>query len=347
MDKRAEYLHTLGLGPDATWEEVTQTYKDLMRVWHPDRFPSDERLRKKAEQESQRINHAMSELKKLGKEPPKRRKAASSQNQRDTAVHSQTSTQAHSGYANHFSNARPAEDLSRASFSYVIAPLRIRQKPSTSIMRTIFAAIVFYAAWTSMHERQQLSFQAAFSVSLIFAATDLAIRNILAIFLMNPIVAVDRAGILSLRTGRLGWLDIDRAWPVLHGRTSSLCITYSPQYIQKLTFMRRAFLYLRECLGSAHLTIPFNGLSGDPVQVLNAIKLQRAHDFINLQNPTPIATVSNYLAHMVCIARIAIVVLRSIFEPSLSTLDYAPYVAIFALAKGFDVTTRMLRTKVA
>ena len=73
MDKRSEYLHTLGLGPDATWEEVTQTYKDLMRVWHPDRFPSDERLRKKAEQESQRINQAMTELKKLGKNPPKKK----------------------------------------------------------------------------------------------------------------------------------------------------------------------------------------------------------------------------------------------------------------------------------
>lgn len=351
MDKRAEYLHTLGLGPDATWEEVTQTYKDLMRVWHPDRFPSDERLRKKAEQESQRINHAMTELKKLGKEPPKKKEATPSRKPRRNAAQSQTSAHTraanHGGYANYSSNARPAEDLSQASFSYVIAPLRIRQKPTTSIARSIFAAIVFCAAWSSMFERQQLPFQSAFAASLIFVATDLAIRNILALFLMNPIIAVDRAGILSLRAGRLGWLDIDRAWPILHGRSSSLCITYSPDYLQKLTWPRRAFLYLRACLGSAHLTIPFSGLTGDPVQVLNAVKLQRSHDFINLRNPTPMTTVSNYLAHLVCIACAAIVIFRCIFHPSLETLNYAPYFAIFALAKGFDITTRMLRTQVA
>jgi hypothetical protein len=345
MDKRSEYLHTLGLGPGATWEEVTQTYKDLMRVWHPDRFPSDERLRKKAEQESQRINQAMTELKKLGK-TPQPQKPPPHRPTENKSTQSHANTRSHNGPAGGFSNARPAEDLSRSSFTYVVAPLRIRQKPSASIIRTLFAAIVLYAAWTSMHERQQLPYQSAFAASLIFAATDLAIRNILAIFLMNPIVAVDRAGILSLRSGRLGWLDIDRAWPELRGRSSSLCITYSPQYLKRSSVFRRAWLYLRQCVGSAHLTIPFNGLGGDAVQVLNAMKLQRMHDFVILENATSITTFSNYLAHLVCVASAGIVIVRSIYHPALSMIDFAPYVIIFALAKGFDVASRMLRTKV-
>ena len=158
MDKRSEYLQTLGLGPDAAWDEVTQTYKDLMRIWHPDRFPSDERLRKKAEQESQRINHAMTELKKLGKVPPRRNTQAPPRSpyRHTTQEHEQHTTQQHRHQATQRqhtqtqpnSNARPAEDLSHATFSYVIQPLKIRQKPFNSIIRTAFAALVFYATFT-------------------------------------------------------------------------------------------------------------------------------------------------------------------------------------------------------
>jgi hypothetical protein len=36
---------TLEVRPDASWEEIQRAYHDLVRVWHPDRFASDRRLR--------------------------------------------------------------------------------------------------------------------------------------------------------------------------------------------------------------------------------------------------------------------------------------------------------------
>ena len=51
-DKRsmtlARALRVLDLHPAADRKEVRQAYLDLVRVWHPDRFQGDERLREKA-----------------------------------------------------------------------------------------------------------------------------------------------------------------------------------------------------------------------------------------------------------------------------------------------------------
>jgi len=52
-----ERLRTLMVGPEATAEEIRQAYLDLVRVWHPDRFP-DPRLRQVAEEQLRRINEA-------------------------------------------------------------------------------------------------------------------------------------------------------------------------------------------------------------------------------------------------------------------------------------------------
>ena len=48
----------LGLAPGATVDEVKTAYRDLAQVWHPDRFPNNNRLREKAGQNLQRINEA-------------------------------------------------------------------------------------------------------------------------------------------------------------------------------------------------------------------------------------------------------------------------------------------------
>jgi hypothetical protein len=55
---RVDCFRVLGVHPGASWEEVRQAYKDLVRVWHPDRFQSDPQLQDRAEQQLQRINEA-------------------------------------------------------------------------------------------------------------------------------------------------------------------------------------------------------------------------------------------------------------------------------------------------
>ena len=49
-------IEMLGLKPGASQEEVNQAYRDLVNVWHPDRFADNQRLQKKAEGKLKEIN---------------------------------------------------------------------------------------------------------------------------------------------------------------------------------------------------------------------------------------------------------------------------------------------------
>jgi hypothetical protein len=58
-DGLSRYYSTLGVRSNATPEEVKQAYRDLVKVWHPDRFAeNDTRLKQKAEEQLKAINDA-------------------------------------------------------------------------------------------------------------------------------------------------------------------------------------------------------------------------------------------------------------------------------------------------
>jgi DnaJ-class molecular chaperone len=56
-------IEILGLKPSASQEEVNQAYRDLVNVWHPDRFVGNPRLQKKAEEKVKEINAAYEYIK--------------------------------------------------------------------------------------------------------------------------------------------------------------------------------------------------------------------------------------------------------------------------------------------
>jgi len=53
-----EALDVLGLKRGASAVEIKEAYRDMVKVWHPDRFGSDARLRRKAEGKLKEINDA-------------------------------------------------------------------------------------------------------------------------------------------------------------------------------------------------------------------------------------------------------------------------------------------------
>ena len=57
MDIRRSY-EILELDHSATEDEVKAAYKDIVNVWHPDRFSSNPRLKQKAEKKLKEVNAA-------------------------------------------------------------------------------------------------------------------------------------------------------------------------------------------------------------------------------------------------------------------------------------------------
>ncbi|MGA8085834.1 MAG: J domain-containing protein [Terracidiphilus sp.] len=55
---RCAALQTLGLEPYTSLAEIEEAYRTLVKVWHPDRFQSDPRLRQAAEEKLKEINAA-------------------------------------------------------------------------------------------------------------------------------------------------------------------------------------------------------------------------------------------------------------------------------------------------
>src|SRR5437588_3614319 len=57
-DRYLAACSALGVPENATLAEIRTAHRDLAKVWHPDRFGSDDRLRKKAENQLKVINDA-------------------------------------------------------------------------------------------------------------------------------------------------------------------------------------------------------------------------------------------------------------------------------------------------
>ena len=56
------YYQILEVSPNASFDEIQQSYKDLVMVWHPDRFLHNPRLYEKAQEKIKQLNGAYDEL---------------------------------------------------------------------------------------------------------------------------------------------------------------------------------------------------------------------------------------------------------------------------------------------
>jgi fibronectin type 3 domain-containing protein len=57
-----EWFRILDLNPGASLDEVKRSYRELAKVWHPDRFAHDSSLLRKAHEKMKQLNHAYQQL---------------------------------------------------------------------------------------------------------------------------------------------------------------------------------------------------------------------------------------------------------------------------------------------
>lgn len=57
-----KYYELLGVAPGTSGQELKDAYRDLAKVWHPDRFSHDPRLQQKAQEKLKEINEAYEQL---------------------------------------------------------------------------------------------------------------------------------------------------------------------------------------------------------------------------------------------------------------------------------------------
>jgi curved DNA-binding protein CbpA len=83
----------LELRPEASIDEAKQAYKDLVNIWHPDRFSNNPRLEQKAEKKLKEINQAYETLSSFLSSKPGLKKEA----EKPSRAQPQAKTQAEQG----------------------------------------------------------------------------------------------------------------------------------------------------------------------------------------------------------------------------------------------------------
>jgi len=123
----------LGVKPGVSPAELKAAYRDMAKVWHPDRFGHDERLQKKAQEKLKEINEAYEFL-------------ISGKTSRPTSSASEKGRESYST-ANEYRSTYPTttaspKSLSGHSFLWVIVPL------------LIFGAVFFFTSRTLLRSAQ-------------------------------------------------------------------------------------------------------------------------------------------------------------------------------------------------
>src|SRR5262245_36955609 len=74
-----QYYRILEVEPGASLAEIKRSYRELAKVWHPDRFPNDIRLQRKAQEKLKQINLAYERIcGRGGRQPPRQSRPTAS-----------------------------------------------------------------------------------------------------------------------------------------------------------------------------------------------------------------------------------------------------------------------------
>ena len=98
MDIR-QCFDVLELDSNASIDEAKQAYKDMVNIWHPDRFSNNPRLKQKAEDKLKEINEAYEMMKSFlsSKKPlePEKAQQAKAEVKAETSVKARAETEYH------------------------------------------------------------------------------------------------------------------------------------------------------------------------------------------------------------------------------------------------------------
>jgi hypothetical protein len=256
MESVEQSLEALGLKDGAAWSDVTTAYKDLIRVWHPDRFQHDERLRKRAESQTQRLNAAMELLRKTFKDgdlpvrinrPKPQPRHSPPQPQRDYTHHT----------------------------TLVPAPFVVHQRRLTSLYRIVATGclgalgLLLYSVNEGMIPQR-----ASFGCLVAVFAFHSLLRNAFLLVTGKPVIIVDRYGFSSSDCGSFSWPEIQRIWTFNQKQHQCLGIECSREYLKRQPIYIRSALALRKAIRRDHKTILCSGLDVHPNHIIRAVDLQ-------------------------------------------------------------------------
>jgi hypothetical protein len=337
MESLEDCLNILGLSQGASWDEVNEAYRDLVRVWHPDRFQGDERLLKKASDQTVLLNSAIKTLRGAYKPAAKTRP-----NQKNTPSPERPPVTAKPIFRTNFE----AADRVERTRAFELPPLLVYQRPSTSLFRIALSLIAGALGYISVHNAPN-SAQTVFGCVLSLLAVSSAVRNTCLVFIRRPLIRVDALGLASMEVGLLSWTELSKVWTLMQASSPCLAIECNDTYLQTQPWIRRLGMRFRHWFRRAHLIVTCAGLDAHPNDVVRAINAQHLTGDLKFQDSAP-AKESPAVAwcRLVSVLSAIAVIVRCVLDHELTAVDFGFYFLVFAVCQGYEISVRLLRVPV-
>jgi len=325
-------LAVLGLKPGASWNEVNESYRDLMRVWHPDRFQGDERLLKKASDKTVAINSAMQSLRAeydpekakaepQNPKPPRPREPTTENTQR---VATSTAKQ-------------------RTSQAPVVPALLVFKSLKPSFIQLGVGLCLALVGYASLNRQWLDSPSTAFGVTVIFAGLSLLIRSACLITMRRPAIRVDSVGVWT-NTRVFPWVSIGKIWSCQQASRPALGIQYSDVMLKKRSAFVRAYLKLQMIVRKNHASIPCAGLSLLPNDVVASVNEHYETGSIEYKNIVSLKESSSIMwCRIGGVLSASALIIRCLLEHRLTAIDFAFYFGVFTACQAYQISSRILR----
>lgn len=338
MEKVTDCLRVLGLEEGASWDAINQSYRDFIRVWHPDRFQHDPRLKKKAEEQTRTLNLAIETLRKDYQPAPSSSKASTKtrtkRNKSPDAEHKKATPKG----STHTFNAQSFTDQ-----NFALSPVDVYQRNLTSIFyllgsgASIYLTLLFIELWSTD------ALRISFGFVLCLFTCNVFIRNLCILTLRRPLIRVDSSGIKTVDNGFLTWNELDKVWSYRDSsRSPTLAIKLSESFFAHQPIHRQARLRLSNFLYDAHYTFAFKSLNLNPSSFVQAVKAHHLLGILSLPNneiSTPPPVPWGQLIAFVCVGT---VLLRSFLGFEMSPFEVILYLSVYSATRFFDIARRLI-----
>jgi hypothetical protein len=345
MPSSSDYLHILGLAPGATWKQINEAYRDLINVWHPDRFQNNERLRKKAEEQTRSINAAMDALRKSYKETPAE---PQQQNPPPSSPSPFRSSTHRAGFSAQNAQYRQQHqrDVRNAAYQFELAPLLVYQRARASLTKLLFATLVMLVTYLISQQPEAPAERVTGASMLLLSALHIATLHAALLVARRPVVIVSSYGLTSIKTGPIKMRDISRMWSCIEAGTPALAIEYSKNYLNQQNIFARSIFSLRGYIGRAHSVIGCGGFDTHPTVIINRLTMQQ------LESPSGEANAPSVRSRRIIwwgstLALCSAVALsaRPLIGLSVTSYDMAIYCGFFLLADIAVISQRLMMVK--
>lgn len=314
MSSLREHFQTLGLTENASLEDALASYKDLVRVWHPDRFGHDARLRKKAEEQTSRINVAMSHVREFFKNPAAYRRPPEPQ-----------------------APQRPRTPSAPPVTPTLGIALAVHQRRTVSLARALLGLLLLQLGWWMSIQHPGSAGQIALGVALCGYGFASALRAVTILCFQRPLISISNASIRILGRPSIRIEEIAASHVVVTTKGSVFTLQASPRYVKRSPLPLKVWLQAHLLARRTHYEVRATSLDTHPALILDTLDRVTARGVAPSPVTTPASSGWGYYAAAFSIVTLTVPVVRLSMEGPLPPSAILPYLVIFALLQTSSV----------